>query len=165
MFAILLGACEKQNDIEVVYPVDAVLLSYTKTPCFGFCYAFDFKLRADYQACFKDMSIDKNELEPNSLEGVNVSNRSSDFKNCYQVETDLWNKIVSKARVLKLHKMSKVYPDDGTIIADASHTIIKILIDGQMVEITDTGIAPDALDEFEAFVESLIEDIKNLKEI
>lgn len=141
---VLLGSCKKEN-VEPVQPSERIeLLSYAKTPCFGFCEAYEFTLMSDNSACFID-------YYPKIL-----NQRHSRNTICQPIESEVWKVIESKARQMNIEKLGGIYPNDSIEVVDASKTIIKIRLDGKLIEIQDSYGAPIELDAFEQIVESVI---------
>lgn len=151
----LILSCQKELDIQPKIELGDELFSYERTPCFGFCKVYEFKIFKDQSVCYKELNSG-NSIRTISPSDDTVGDRSKEIKNCKLVQIDLWNKIKDKAKNLKLHKMAKVYPNDGSEVVDISKSIIKIQLNGELIEIEDSFGAPQELDEFEAYVEELI---------
>ncbi len=165
---VFLFSCNKDIDV-VDSNVNVVeLLSYTKTPCFGFCDAYSVSLLSDNTLFIKEIggaSLDNNKvqaLDPESSINKLVP-RSLQYNISKKVDVDFWKKIKDRAIKLNLHKLSKVYPEDGSIVMDISKTIIRIRLDEKFIEIEDSLGAPSNLIAFEAFVEAMINEVRGRK--
>ncbi|NOT37222.1 MAG: hypothetical protein HOP11_07570 [Saprospiraceae bacterium] len=147
---LLLSITACQKDAEEVFdgiPVYEVF-SYEKTPCFGYCPVYTFSLLSDGTACLSQKGT------PTELLGRSTSTA------CISNKIHIWNKIKNKAKAINFHKLSNVYPNDGSIVVDISKSIINIHLDGKLLRVEDCLGAPPELDGFEDYIEKLIEEFR-----
>lgn len=147
--AILNSSCQK-DEVEGFDPGDTTpIFTFTKTPCFGFCEAYEYKLYANGLSCFRDF-YGQSELKE----------RSSTTSNCKFQKIELWNSIKNKALELEIFSLNDSYPIDELEIPDLSIQKIYIKVNGVEKRITNSYGAPARLTQFETFAHKLVMEFK-----
>lgn len=162
---IILLSCNKALDVIPEETQVVQLLTYTKTPCFGFCDAYSVTLLSDNSICIQELGPAKDilrDLEANEAMRVETENRiHKEIKVCKVVKPDFWKNIKDKAIQLNIHKLKKFkFPDLDFEVVDISKTVIKIKIGEKLIEIEDSMEAPKELDEFETYVENMLDEVR-----
>ncbi|MEP7196622.1 MAG: hypothetical protein ABI851_08885 [Saprospiraceae bacterium] len=150
MLSVVLNISCHKDQIEEYDLADATpLFTYTQTPCFGFCEAFEFKLYHNGLACFRDFNAP-----------VGLTERSSVSSNCKVQNIEFWTSIKNMALEHRLLSLSNIYPVNGPQIPDLSTRKIYIKLDGVEKTITESYDAPANLARFETAIHNKVMEFK-----
>ncbi|MEO6189295.1 MAG: hypothetical protein ABIO44_01980 [Saprospiraceae bacterium] len=150
MLSVVLNISCHKDQIEEYDLADATpIFTYTQTPCFGFCEAFEFKLYHNGLACFRDFN------NPDQL-----TERSTVSSNCKAQNIEFWTSIKNMALEHRILSLSNIYPEDGPQIPDLSTRKIYIKIDGVEKTIVESYEAPANLAKFESAIHNMVMEFK-----
>ena len=149
LFVALNISCHKEQIEEYDLADVSPIFTYTQTPCFGFCEAFEFKLYHNGLACFRDFNAQDE-----------IKERSSVSSNCKAQNIEFWTAIRNMALEHGILSLSNIYPENGPQIPDLSTRKIYIKIDGVEKTIIESYEAPANLVKFELAIHNMVMEFK-----